>query len=61
MTGLNFRHISFFFTNLAVSSTKHVQDGSDMLMQDKYKIPFLSSVSYSVSHAHTHKTRRQHT
>ena len=35
MTRLNFRHISYFFTgNLALSSTKHVQDGSDILMQD---------------------------
>ena len=35
MTGLNFRHISFFFTgNLALSSTKYVQDVSDILMKD---------------------------
>ena len=33
MTGLNFRHISFFTGNLALSSTKYVQDGSDILLQ----------------------------
>ena len=31
MTGLNFRQISP--GNLALSSTKHVQDGSDIMMQ----------------------------
>ena len=33
MTGLNFRQISFVTGNLALSSTKHVQHGSDIMMQ----------------------------
>ena len=45
MTVLNFRHISFFTGNLALSFTKHVQDGSDILCRTHRKFHFSSSVT----------------